>query len=95
MPRSPRPHQPNIVIFMTDQERYPQYYPPGWAEQNLPTRGRLALHGLTFENAFNNTSMCSPSRTTLFSGLYPAHHLVTDTLTYEAQPPLVFYKSPA
>ena len=31
--------------------------------------------------------MCSPSRTTLFSGLYPAHHLVTDTLTYEEQPP--------
>ena len=87
MPRSPRPHRPNIVILMTDQERYPQYYPPGWDEQNLPTRARLARHGLTFENAFNNTSMCSPSRTTLFSGLYPAHHLVTDTLTYEEQPP--------
>src|ERR1700754_2688037 len=24
-----RPHRPNIVIFMTDQERYPQYFPPG------------------------------------------------------------------
>jgi hypothetical protein len=62
MPPSPRLHRPNIVIFMTDQERYPQYYPRGWAEQNLPTRGRLARHGLTFENAFNSTTMCSPSR---------------------------------
>src|SRR5688500_11158532 len=65
------PVRPNLVIIMTDQERQPQYWPEGWAETNLPNRQRLADHGLTFTRAFCNTAMCSPSRSTLFTGLYP------------------------
>jgi arylsulfatase A-like enzyme len=66
---------------MTDQERYPQYWPPGWADANLPNRKRLADHGLTFTRAFCNAAMCSPSRATLFTGLYPTQHGVEHTLT--------------
>lgn len=73
--------RPNILIIMTDQERYPQYWPEGWADENLPNRKRIADKGLTFTKAFCNTAMCSPSRTTLFTGLYPAQHGVEHTLT--------------
>jgi choline-sulfatase len=73
-------HRPNIVFLITDQERFPQHWPEGWADDNLPNRKRLADHGLTFTRAFCNSAMCSPSRATLFTGLYPAQHGVTETL---------------
>lgn len=73
--------RPNIVIIMTDQERNPQYWPEGWAENNLPNRKRLADKGLSFNRAFCNSAMCSPSRTTLFTGLYPTQHGVEHTLS--------------
>ncbi len=72
--------QPNIVIIITDQERYPQHWPSGWSEANLPNRKRLADTGISFTHAFCNTCMCSPSRSTLVTGLYPARHGVIDTL---------------
>ena len=76
-----RANRPNIVLIITDQERSPQYWPAGWADANLPNRKRLADHGLTFTRAFCNTAMCSPSRATLFTGLYPTQHGVEHTLT--------------
>lgn len=75
------PHRPNIVVVITDQERAPMLWPQGWAEQNLPNRRRLADTGLSFDNAFCNAAMCSPSRSTFFTGMYPAQHGVTATLT--------------
>lgn len=73
--------KPNLLIILTDQERYPRHWPAGWAEANLPNRKRIADHGLSFTNALCNTCMCSPSRSTLFTGVYPAHHGVVYTLT--------------
>lgn len=75
------PERPNIVIIITDQERQPRHWPEGWAETNLPNRQRLADRGLSFTNAHCNSAMCSPSRSTLFTGLYPAQHGVLGTLT--------------
>lgn len=75
------PYRPNIVLFITDQERKPMHWPAGWAARNLPNRQRLVDHGLSFENAFCAAAMCSPSRSTFFTGKYPAEHGVTSTLT--------------
>jgi choline-sulfatase len=75
------PERPNLLIILTDQERQPQHWPEGWAETNLPNRQRLVEHGLSFTRAFCNSAMCSPSRSTLFTGLYPAQHGVISTLT--------------
>jgi choline-sulfatase len=73
--------RPNIVIILTDQERQPRHWPTGWAEANLPNRKRIADKGLSFSRAFCNTCMCSASRSTLFTGVYPAQHGVIYTLT--------------
>lgn len=75
------PSRPNILLFITDQERKPMHWPAGWADENLPNRARLTKHGLNFENAFCSAAMCSPSRSTFFTGKYPAEHGVTSTLT--------------
>ncbi len=74
------PDKPNLLFILTDQERHTQYFPDGWEETNLPNLTRLKNNGLTFNNAFCNSCMCSPSRSTFLTGLYPAQHLVTDTL---------------
>jgi len=73
--------RPNIILFITDQERGPMHWPADWADKNLPNRRRLTEHGLSFENAFCSAAMCSPSRSTFFTGKYPAEHGVTATLT--------------
>ncbi|MEW5987166.1 MAG: sulfatase-like hydrolase/transferase [Chloroflexota bacterium] len=75
-------HYPNILMIITDQERATQHFPPHWERNNLPNMTLLKQNGLTFKNAVCNSCMCSPSRSTLFTGLYPAQHGVTDTLTF-------------
>ena len=78
--------RPNIVILMTDQERFPQHWPAGWAREHLPNRQRLARHGLTFRRAFCAASMCSPSRASIFTGLFPAENGVTEVLQFGTDP---------
>jgi choline-sulfatase len=77
----------NVVMFVTDQERAIQHFPPGWSERNLPGLTQLQRHGVTFDNAFTNACMCSPARSTLMSGFFPAQHGVKYTLEADMQPP--------
>jgi arylsulfatase A-like enzyme len=83
----PRPTSPpaplagmSMILFLTDQERAIQHFPPGWSRRHLPGLTRLQRHGLTFDNAFTNACMCSPARTTLMTGYFPAQHGVKYTL---------------
>ena len=73
---------PNILMIITDQERATQHFPPHWEQEHLPNMTLLKQNGLSFNNAVCNACMCSPSRSTLFTSLYPAQHGVTDTLSF-------------
>jgi arylsulfatase A-like enzyme len=75
------PSGANFVLVVTDQERAPMHWPGGFVEERLGSRSRLRRYGVSFENAVCNTTMCSPSRATLFTGVMPAQHGVVDTLT--------------
>ena len=70
----------NVLVFLTDQQRAVQHFPPGWSSRNMPGLTRLQRNGMTFENAFTNACMCSPARSTLMSGYFPAQHGVKYTL---------------
>jgi choline-sulfatase len=70
----------NLIVFLTDQERSTQWFPEGWEAANRPALTELKNTGVTFTNAFSNTSMCTPARNTLFTGLYPAQHLCPDVV---------------
>jgi arylsulfatase A-like enzyme len=70
----------NVILILTDQERAIQHFPQNWLRQNLPGMRRLRQHGLSFERAFTNACMCSPARSTLMSGYFPAQHGVKYTL---------------
>ncbi|MFD2572636.1 sulfatase-like hydrolase/transferase [Spirosoma soli] len=77
------PQKPNLLFIITDQDRGLMHFPPGWEEQNLTAMPRLRKNGLTFTQAFCSTCMCSPSRATLFTGLFPPEHSVILTLTQD------------
>jgi choline-sulfatase len=72
----------NVILFLSDQERATQHFPPGWEAENLPGLTRLKQNGLSFERAFCTSNMCSPSRASLFTGYFPVQHGVTDTLSF-------------
>jgi len=75
------PKKPNLLFIITDQDRGIMHFPPGWEVQHLTAMPRLRANGLTFSQAFCSTCMCSASRGTLLTGLYPAEHDVILTLT--------------
>ena len=77
----------NVLVFMTDQQRAIQHFPPGWSKRNMPGLTRLRKFGMTFENAFTNACMCSPARSTLMSGYFPAQHGVKYTLETDMPSP--------
>jgi len=55
---------PNIVLILTDDQRFDTL----WA---MPTvRARLMKRGVTFANSFVVNSLCCPSRTSLLTGRY-------------------------
>jgi arylsulfatase A-like enzyme len=67
---SPRedPQQPDIVVVVTDDMRSTDW-------QALPqTRELLGTQGVTFPNFFATTPACSPSRTSILTGLYAHEH---------------------
>jgi arylsulfatase A-like enzyme len=73
----------NILFIITDQQTWIQNWDPKWAKENLPAMQRLMKNGLAFNRAHCNSCTCSPSRTTLFTGTYPAHHRVTQVLGFD------------
>ena len=64
--------QPNILIFMTDQQRGDTVPPFGRAL--TPNLDRFRQQGVTFTNAYCPSPHCCPSRATFFTGLYPSEH---------------------
>lgn len=56
---------PNIIVILTDQERYPTHWPEGWAEKNLVSNERLKKNGIFFKKAYTAASECTPSRAVL------------------------------
>jgi arylsulfatase A-like enzyme len=75
----------NVILFLTDQERAIQHFPANWMRENLPGMRRLRRHGLTFETACAAACMCSPSRSSLMTGYFPAQHGVKYTLESEME----------
>lgn len=64
--------QSNILFVMADQlsaKALPFY---GHAVVKAPTLSRLAAEGMVFENAYCNSPLCGPSRTSMMTGLLPS-----------------------
>ena len=75
--------RPNILLIMTDEERYPPPYEDdsvrAFRRTQLPARAALADRGLSLHRHYAGSTACSPSRATLFTGQYPSLHGVRET----------------
>jgi arylsulfatase A-like enzyme len=70
--KQPMP-SPNILLITTDQQHYSTLGAVN-ARIRTPHLDRLAAEGTLFERAYCNNPVCSPSRSTILTGLYPAWH---------------------
>jgi len=73
--------RPNVVFILTDDQRWDHVGCAGHPFLKTPNLDRLAEEGARFVNSFVTTSLCSPSRASLLSGLYAHSHGVIDNFT--------------
>lgn len=66
--------RPNIVLIMTDQQRWDTLGAYGNRQIQTPNLDELARHGILFEKAFVSIPLCTPSRASFFTGQYPTRH---------------------
>jgi arylsulfatase A-like enzyme len=74
---------PNILLIMTDEERYPPPYESeavkSFRKSHLTARESIRSAGVEFHRHYAGSTACTPSRATLFTGQYPSLHGVSST----------------
>ena len=81
----------NILVILTDDHRYDAMgFMKAQDFGETPTLDRLAREGIHFRNAFVTTALCSPSRASIFTGLYAHQHRVVDN-NHPIPPGLTYY----
>ena len=71
--------RPNIIVILTDDQRWNSLGCAGNSIIITPEMDRLARQGTRFANAFVTTPICAASRATVFTGLYERTHGYTFT----------------
>ena len=72
-------HKPrNVIFILADDHRYDAMGFMGHPFLETPNMDALAHGGVHFRNAFVTTSLCSPSRASILTGLYAHRHRVVD-----------------
>ena len=69
---------PNIVLILVDDLRHDVFGHAGHPFIETPRIDRLAQQGVSFQNAFVTTSLCSPARASFLTGQYMHRHRVVD-----------------
>jgi len=68
--------RPNILFLMTDQQQASTVEPA--SPCHTPHLDRLASQGVRFRRAYTVNGICSPTRASLFTGVYPSQHGMVD-----------------
>ena len=63
--------KPNIIMIITDQQRYDTIAALGFPFMETPHMDRLVKEGVSFDNCFVTAPLCVPARASLFTGYYP------------------------
>lgn len=77
--QSQSPSPPNFVVFLVDDLRWDDFAAAGqFPFVETPNIDRVAREGTRFLNAFVALPLCSPSRASFLTGLYPHNHGIID-----------------
>ena len=80
-PAGPPAHRPNVLFILCDDLRPDALGCFGSKHVKTPRIDALAAGGVRFANAFCTTSLCSPSRASILTGLYAHAHGVRNNFT--------------
>jgi arylsulfatase A-like enzyme len=78
--------RPNIIFILADDMGYGDTGAYGQKKFHTPTIDRLAREGVQFTDAYAGAPVCSPSRSTLMTGLNAGHTRVRDNFALAAGP---------
>ena len=71
--------RPNIVFIITDDQRWDYLGLAGHPVLKTPNIDRIGREGVWVRNFFTTTPLCSPSRASFLTGLYPhRHHIINN-----------------
>ena len=79
----------NVIFILSDDHRYDAMGFMGHPFLETPHMDSIAANGTHLENAFVTTSLCSPSRASILTGLYTHKHRVIDN--HRAEPEGILY----
>lgn len=63
--------RPDLIVVITDQQRYDTIGALGYPYADTPTLDRLVREGTWFSRCYVAGASCVPSRASLFTGVYP------------------------
>lgn len=78
--KRPDKRPPNILLILTDQQRFDTIAAQRKTGMYTPNLDRLAAEGVRFDRAYCAQALCSPSRASIISGLYPHTHKVQENI---------------
>ncbi|MFT5124080.1 MAG: arylsulfatase [Kiritimatiellia bacterium] len=83
--------RPNILWYVTDQQRFDTIGALGNPHVRTPTLDRLVAEGTTFTHTYCQSPICTPSRSSYMTGLYPSrlHHTRNGNDTFPDHPPVI------
>lgn len=72
-----RPRRPNVLFFLVDDMGWMDSSVYGSKYYESPQMARLAADGMRFTNAYSPSPLCSPTRASIMTGLYPHRLKIT------------------
>lgn len=77
--------RPNMIFILVDDQRWDDLGATGPSFIRTPNMDRVGREGARFRNAFATTPLCSPSRASFLTGVYPHTHGITDNTDRSAE----------
>ena len=79
-------NRPNIVMFLADDLGWTGLQCFGSDLYETPHLDRFAQSGMKFTNAYSACTVCSPTRASIMTGMYPARLRLTDFIAGQNRP---------
>ena len=82
---------PNILWYCTDQQRFDTIGALGNPHVATPTIDQLVADGVAFTHAYCQSPICTPSRSSFMTGMYPSrlHNTRNGNESFPAYPPVI------